>query len=518
MPHRRTLHAAAAATRRGSAHALNRHGMFVDARMERAYQQAVLAVTRSRLRLFGLLGGAVFLLAALLDAAVLRDRVLLGELFGIRLGIFGLGLLLAYLARPTARSGLDTLRRALIAFELAVVLGLSVITLNYHGAAAYRVVPLLAVTLAFYAYLPPLTRANLWLLPMLGAAYLAEVDLAYQLSPRSMAMVALLVLLANLAGWQLAVRDGRARRQAWMARRRVRREVRERRGAERSLRRLLEVCPVPLVVNKARGGDVLLANRAARLLFNPGRSQLAYRQANASWFFVRRQEQRAMLGALRSRGLVRSADVRLRTVDGAPIDVMLAARCLRYDGQPAVISSLVEITARKRYEQELHRLSETDPLTGLRNRRGFFLDAEAMLDRAAARPLSLLLMDVDRFKSINDSRGHGVGDLVLQMLAGRVRAALRAHDVLARIGGEEFAVLMPHTDLDDACVVAERIREAVGRHAMRIHGQRLPVTLSIGVSLVGQGRMAIDNALSRADAAMYRAKEGGRDRVEAQAA
>lgn len=507
----------AAFRRAARAAVLDRHGLFSRATIEDAYLQANLGSIRRRLHRFGLGTGLVFLLGGLVDWSVMGGSPMLATLLAMRLAVFAVG---AYLALMVGRAGgsgaprSSTLRDGLLAFELAVGLGVAVVMLGYRPDLAYRVVSVLALTMAVYVYMPVFAPANLWVLPVMGLLHLLELVVVFDPPLPVVGLLGGVLLLTHGLGWRMAVREGVARRQRWLMERRLRHEVGERRGAEKNLRHLLETCPMPLVVHRATDGEVVLANRAARRLVGLPVGRRLPADAQVARFFRKPEEYRKVLDSLRLCGMVRNLDVHLRTVDDRPLEVMLAARCLRYDGHAAVLSSLVEITARKQHERELRRLSATDPLTGLRNRRGFFAKADALLRRCDGEPIALLLMDVDHFKSINDTHGHAVGDLVLQMLAGRVKAVLRRPDVLARVGGEEFAILAPFADLDDACALAERVRDGVARHAMRIHGMRLQVTLSIGVSLVEPGRMAVDAAMSRADAAMYRAKRAGRNRVE----
>ena len=165
---------------------------------------------------------------------------------------------------------------------------------------------------------------------------------------------------------------------------------------------------------------------------------------------------------------------------------------------------------------ELARVARQDPLTGLPNRRA--LDEE--LGRAVARaaragtPLSAVVLDVDRFKQVNDAHGHAAGDLVLAAVAARAAAALRAGDLVARTGGEEFAVLLPGADLARAAEVAERIRGAVAGEPVSGPGWALSVTVSLGCAELGPG----DDGralLARADARLYEAKRSGRNCVRA---
>ncbi len=159
---------------------------------------------------------------------------------------------------------------------------------------------------------------------------------------------------------------------------------------------------------------------------------------------------------------------------------------------------------------KLRALSRLDSLTGLPNRRA----ADEMLAQLLkdGAPAALLAVDVDHFKRINDEHGHLVGDRALVHLAALLRAELRAADAVARIGGEELLVLMPHSGLDAATELAERLRERVAAQALRVGGRELAMTVSIGVAL----RHAVDSAeswLARADAAMYTAKRAGRNCV-----
>jgi two-component system cell cycle response regulator len=164
----------------------------------------------------------------------------------------------------------------------------------------------------------------------------------------------------------------------------------------------------------------------------------------------------------------------------------------------------------------------TDALTGLHNRRYMTTHLAAMVDQAGERnrPLSVLILDIDYFKSINDTHGHDAGDMVLKEFADRIRSNVRGIDLCCRFGGEEFVVVMPDTDLDLASVVAERLRSRVASEAFTISParQRIDVTISIGIATMLQGRDTSESLLKRADVALYEAKRSGRNRVVADAA
>lgn len=166
----------------------------------------------------------------------------------------------------------------------------------------------------------------------------------------------------------------------------------------------------------------------------------------------------------------------------------------------------------------LAALSVTDPLTGLANRRGFEAQAHAAIAacRRRGQPLALLAFDLDRFKRINDGWGHAAGDLVLAGAARAMAGQLRAGDVLGRLGGEEFAALLPATTVDEAVTLAERLRQAVRAEVPHPAGGDVATTVSIGVVALGAGEVAetLKAALAASDTALYAAKEKGRDRVE----
>ena len=183
---------------------------------------------------------------------------------------------------------------------------------------------------------------------------------------------------------------------------------------------------------------------------------------------------------------------------------------------------------RKRYADRLRdimqaslQMAVTDPLTGLHNRRYLESHLGGLIDTAADgdKPLSLMILDIDHFKSVNDTFGHDVGDEVLKSFAERIKTVIRGVDVFCRLGGEEFIIVMPDTSLDIAGRVAERVRQAVGEVLFSIEGgaRQISVTVSIGLAERRNGREA-DAVLKRADRALYRSKAAGRNRVSADAA
>lgn len=208
-------------------------------------------------------------------------------------------------------------------------------------------------------------------------------------------------------------------------------------------------------------------------------------------------------------------DLRIQTLGGEERWVALSLACDRQDGVVSRIHGAVaDITERRLAELRLQELAATDQLTGLANRRRFFEWLEEEVQRAErfGRPLCAAMVDVDHFKNVNDTYGHGVGDLVLAAVGRILREGLRAVDLVARVGGEEFAILLPETDAEVAVRILDRIRKAVAAQEMVTDEASLSVTVSCGVAARQTGELG-DALLFRADAALYTAKAAGRNQV-----
>jgi diguanylate cyclase (GGDEF)-like protein len=175
----------------------------------------------------------------------------------------------------------------------------------------------------------------------------------------------------------------------------------------------------------------------------------------------------------------------------------------------------VILLQRSLMHQQLAAAARTDAKTGLLNATAWQREADAEVARAqrANSPLALLLVDVDHFKRVNDSHGHLIGDEVLRALAAELRQQVRESDVVGRFGGEEFTVLLPGTDDAGAYRIAERLRASAANLSVAAADARIRVTVSIGVAVLGQHGHDLFELLAAADAALYRAKDAGRDRV-----
>jgi diguanylate cyclase (GGDEF)-like protein/PAS domain S-box-containing protein len=182
------------------------------------------------------------------------------------------------------------------------------------------------------------------------------------------------------------------------------------------------------------------------------------------------------------------------------------------------VSVSEDITSRKEGEEKIKRLNAgleqmamTDHLTSLYNRRYFMQRGteEFKRSRRNNQPLTLLMLDIDHFKKVNDTYGHAAGDMALQQIAAALKSELRETDVLGRMGGEEFAVLLPNTLSKEAGLLAERLRQSVEHLSFEVPGASLTITISIGVAMITAEMSGIDHMLRNADAAMYKAKRCG---------
>ncbi|MEW5727355.1 MAG: sensor domain-containing diguanylate cyclase [Pseudomonadota bacterium] len=278
---------------------------------------------------------------------------------------------------------------------------------------------------------------------------------------------------------------------------------------------LLDMIPGPVWFKDARG-RFQTCNRAFRDLFGGDPT----RRAEGADGIVMSEEDRhsdaEILGGTIDQ-VVFEADV---PTAGGDVHHLMVSKCAYRDdeGRPVgILGVITDITERKALERELRRLATTDPLTGAANRRQFMHSAATELERALryGHDLSVIMLDIDHFKRINDTHGHAVGDEALKALVATIQAALREMDVLGRLGGEEFSVLLPETGLPGAVEVAERLRAAIAAIRLPVPGDGLlSFTSSLGVAARdGHGR-DIEELLARADQALYRAKQGGRDLVE----
>jgi diguanylate cyclase (GGDEF)-like protein/PAS domain S-box-containing protein len=227
----------------------------------------------------------------------------------------------------------------------------------------------------------------------------------------------------------------------------------------------------------------------------------------------------SIFDVIEGRAAAHKLEYRMLHKDGSIRWILDQAKVMQRDDNGKAIrmcGTHTDITERKLLEEELRRQAHVDYLTGVYNRRHFMERAEHELRRAVryGSPLSILMLDIDHFKQINDRYGHKIGDTVLKAVADLSHATFRDVDIIGRLGGDEFAVLLPETNLQFAIEAAERLRETITNARIPFSdGAPMSFSVSIGASSVSPSSNHIDALLNLADEALYKAKEGGRNRV-----
>jgi diguanylate cyclase (GGDEF)-like protein/PAS domain S-box-containing protein len=300
--------------------------------------------------------------------------------------------------------------------------------------------------------------------------------------------------------------------------RRVTQRTRELADSEERLRAVLDNAPIPMVVTRERDALIVYANGPSADIVRRPLDDLVGKPAIS--FYRDPSDRDRMQQKFRDEGRLQGEEVCLLAADGSELWMLLSMVPVVYDGAASVLSTLVDFTERKRLELELQRLATTDALTGAANRRSFLEHAEAELARSRRYGLqmSLVMMDVDHFKRINDTLGHARGDAALCRLVQLCAQIVRKQDLLGRLGGEEFALLLPQTSLEDAAHLVERLRQHIEVSGLELQAGSPPVALtaSFGVTALRVEDLRVEELLGRADQALYRAKDGGRNRVERQ--
>jgi diguanylate cyclase (GGDEF)-like protein/PAS domain S-box-containing protein len=284
------------------------------------------------------------------------------------------------------------------------------------------------------------------------------------------------------------------------------------RRSEQSTRALFAAAPVAMALVRLEDSIVLFANRRCADLFALGADALEGQRSPQ--FYADVADRDRLRAQAVEHGQVDGEEVRMRRASGEEFWALVSARAIDFEGAPALIAGISDITPQKELEAKLRELATKDELTELYNRRHFLELAQVELARVrrTRAPLSLAMIDVDHFKHVNDRFGHAAGDRALKELSLALRETVRTADVAARIGGEEFVLLLPDTGLEGALAVTERLRDRVRKSELSVEGETLKFTVSAGVAELGPDE-SVDSLLKRADEALYRAKAAGRDRA-----
>lgn len=276
---------------------------------------------------------------------------------------------------------------------------------------------------------------------------------------------------------------------------------------------IIKSSPFPIVISKLNDDKILLANNNAIKLFGimPGELD-RYKLRD---FFVDADNRRLLNDRLEKEREVHDFEILVKAVNGdTPFWLLTSANVIDYNYDIAIYSAFQDITTRKNRENLLKNQAVRDPLTSLFNRRYF---EDEVNKRIALNPrdnYSVLMIDADHFKRVNDTYGHKVGDKVLIELSSTAERALREDDIVARYGGEEFVVFLPKVNAEEAKVVADRLRESISKIIVYSdQGDPIQFTVSIGISSSAISDN-IDMLIKTSDEALYRAKNNGRNRCE----
>ncbi|CAO3374555.1 GGDEF domain protein [Azospirillum argentinense] len=283
--------------------------------------------------------------------------------------------------------------------------------------------------------------------------------------------------------------------------------------SEERLQAILEQSPIGVSVSRRDDGRIIFVNTRFAELIGLKREDLIGRQARD--YYLDRHQRERVIDRLRSYGSVTNMEVQFRRADGSSFWTLFTVNQAVIQGVQVNLAWIYDYTDRRNMEEALRDMASRDPLTGIYNRRSFMELARSQLARAHRfnEPMSVFVLDVDHFKRINDSYGHATGDDALRMVAGGCQAILREYDILGRLGGEEFVVVLPGATAEESRVVAERVRRHLSRMAIPGPEGRFHLTGSIGISGLDGAYDTLEKAIHRADLALYRAKREGRNRV-----
>ena len=324
------------------------------------------------------------------------------------------------------------------------------------------------------------------------------------------AQATLLAGMLLLAGILLAAGIAVAKRFV-MQNERLQRTLRD---SEGQLRHLIESAPLPLLILRAQDLALLYANDRALQQF--GLDMDSVRGRTLADFHVDPAVRDSLAEALRAEGSVRDYEVHMKDRQGHPFWLLLSAQKLAYAGEECLLAALANIDDRKRLQEDMRRRAMHDPLTTLPNRAMFLEALERAIRKARRRSarFSVLFIDLDRFKEVNDTLGHSAGDELLQTMAERLVTAVRQSDLVARMGGDEFVVLIEeHRGPEEVMIVAQKILSMLERPVL-LDWREVSVSGSVGIASFPDDGTEVEELVKNADTAMYQAKDRGRNNFQ----
>jgi len=279
------------------------------------------------------------------------------------------------------------------------------------------------------------------------------------------------------------------------------------------LGKILGALPVPYLISAVSDGEILEINDLACKVLEISHEDVSdYKSKD---FYAEPETRSSLIEMIQDSHVVSNQEIKLKSAKGRNFTSLFSATPLKLTGEDVIFASFSDISERKKMELELEKLATTDYLTGTLNRRAYIERANIERRRANRNkhPICMVFFDIDHFKGINDTYGHDVGDLALKIFVDIIGRSLRTADALGRLGGEEFALLLPETSFEGANILAERIRTRVSEQLIEAAGtDGFKMTVSGGLAVWEDGK-PYDDLFKIVDERLYTAKNSGRNQI-----